>query len=287
MKDTTPCIHPVLVLLWILLLSGSGAYSQSLVDGFMKGKGHGSAVLSYSWERYDQFYAGASKTDAPPPYGGQITTQSISVYGIVGLADALDLVVNVPYITAQGRGDRSRTDQSVGGLQDAALMLKWRPLKFENNQGKLSLLAAAGGATPLSNYAADSVLSIGNRATRIDGRLITQYVLSSGVFAELQAGYSVRNHPVPNATLLSAKVGFAASSFYLAVWSETQISDRDAPDIGAAPFSETRVNYTQMGISAYYPFSSSVGVSLGAAQYLAGRNVGSATRVSGGIIYNF
>ena len=282
----------IFVLFFVTTILNSAAYSQPLVDGFMKGKGHGSAVVSYSWEQYDQFYLGSNKMDAPPPYGGQITTQSISLYGIVGITDNLDIVANIPYIAAQGEGEGAMAapDQSVGGLQDVALMLKWRPLLFENDQGKLSFLAAAGFATPLSDYAADEVLSIGNQATRGDGRLITQYTSSSGIFGELQAGYSFRSNEVPNATLLSAKVGIAASSFYLALWSETQISDSDAPDINpqaGIPFSQTRVNYTQLGITGYYPFSSAFGVSLGVAQYVSGRNVGAATRFSGGVVFNF
>ena len=278
----------IFILLSVSAIFSSVAYSQSIVDGFVKAKGHGSAVLSYSWERYDQFYFGDTKRDAPDPFGGEISTQSVSLYGVMGITDDLNVVLNLPYINAQGSGsEETGPDQSVSGLQDIELALKWRPLVFENDQGKLSFLAAAGFATPLSSYAADSVLSIGNGATRVDGRLITHYQLSSGLFAELQAGYSVRSNEVPNATLLSAKVGFAASSFYVDLWSATQLSSSDAPDIGGVPFSATRVNYTQIGLSVYYPFSTSFGVSAGAAQYVSGRNVGLSTRLSGGLVYNF
>lgn len=270
----------------VLVFFHSFSYAQPIVDGFMKGKGHGSLVLSYSWEQYDQFYLGPDKRDAPPPYGGQITTQSISLYGIVGLTDNLDLVANIPYITAKGEGVDT-IDQQVNNLQDASLWLKWRPLQVEAGEGKLSFLAALGLAAPLSDYAANAVLSIGNHSTRIDGRLITHYQSGSGVFAELQAGYSIRSNEVPNATLLAAKLGYAGAGFYIDLWSETQISDSDAPDIGMVPFNETRVNYTQIGLNAFVPLSSSFGISAGVGQYVSGRNVGLATRVSGGIVYSF
>lgn len=262
------------------------SFAQPMVDGFMKGKGHGSLVLSYSWEQYNQFYLGTNKTDAPPPYGGQITTQSVSLYGIIGLTDNLDLIANIPYITAKGEGVDT-IDQQVNNLQDVSLWLKWRPLQVETDAGNLSFLGAIGFATPLSDYAADAVLSIGNESTRVDGKLITHYQAGSGFFAELQAGYSLRSNEVPNATLLAAKLGYAGAGFYVDAWSETQLSSADAPDIGMAPFNETRVNYTQIGISAFVPLGSSFGISAGVGKYVSGRNVGLATRVSGGIVYSF
>lgn len=244
-------------------------------------------MVSYSWERYDEFYFGNTKMPAPPPYGGQITTQSISLYGVLGLTDNLDLVVNVPYITAQGDGVGNTIAQEVNGLQDASLFLKWRPLLIETGGGQLSFLGALGLAIPLSDYAADEVLSIGNQSTRGDLRLTTHFQANSGIFGTLQAGYSLRSNDVPNATLLSAKVGYAAEKFYIDLWSESQISSSDAPDIGDAPFSETRVNYTQVGASVFVPIVSSLGVSAGVGQYVSGRNVGLSTRFSGGVVYNF
>ena len=273
------------VLFLISLFVSSTAFSQPIVDGFTKGKGNGSLVLSYSWEQYDEFYFADTKMDAPPPWGGQITTQSISLYGILGLTDNIDIILNVPYITAQGDGVDT-VDQDVGGLQDASLFIKWRPISVETGGGNLSFVGALGLATPLSDYEADQVLSIGNQSTRADLRLITQFMSNSGLFGELQAGYSLRSNDVPNATLLSAKIGYAADKFYVDIWSDTQISS-DAPDIGEAPFSETQVNYTQIGASVFVPVASSVGVSVGFGQFISGRNVGLSTRISGGIVYSF
>ncbi len=262
------------------------AYAQPITDGFTKGKGNGSLVVSYSWERYDMFYFADTKMDAPPPWGGQITTKSISLFGVVGLTDDLDLIINVPYITAQGDG-LDTIAQEVNGLQDASLFLKWRPLLIETGGGQLSFLGALGFAIPLSDYAADEVLSIGNQSTRGDLRLTTHFQANSGIFGTLQAGYSLRSNNVPNATLLSAKVGYAAEKFYIDLWSESQISKSDAPDIGAAPFSRTRVNYTQIGASVFVPIVPSLGLSAGVGQYVGGRNVGLSTRFSGGVIYSF
>ncbi|MGD1889642.1 MAG: transporter [Cyclobacteriaceae bacterium] len=264
------------------------AKSQSLADGFMKGKGHGSLVLSYSWEQYNEFYFGSERMDAPPPFGGEITTQSVSLYGIYGLTDNLDIIVNLPFIAAQGANEEPEApDQNVSDLQDVALFLKWRPLYIETESGNLSFLGAAGFATPLSGYEADAVLSIGNQATRVDARLMTQYFMNNGFLVDLQAGYSIRSNNVPNATMLAGKIGYAGKNFYIDVWSETQISDSDAPDIGDAPFNETRVNYTQIGISGYVPLTSGLGISAGVGRYISGRNVGIATRVSGGVVYSF
>ncbi len=276
------------------ILATSLAYAQPVTDGFMKGKGNGSLVVSYSWERYDEFYFADTKRDAPPPYGGQITTQSINLYGFLGLTDDIDIILNVPFIIAEGDG-QAPPEQEVSGLQDASLFLKWRPLFIEMGGGNLSFLGALGFATPLSDYSADAVLSIGNQATRADLRLITHFISNAGIFGELQAGYSLRSNEVPNATLLSAKLGYAAEKFYIDLWSETQISNSDAPDIGQAPFfsettspfSLTRVNYTQLGATVFVPIVSSFGVSAGVGRYVSGRNVGLATRFSGGLVYSF
>ena len=291
MKRFSLRIQQRYILLYASLLFGSVAYSQPAVDGFMKGKGNGSIVLSYSWEQYDEFYAGTNKVVANETpvraWGGEITTQSISLFGIVGLTDNIDLILNIPHVSAQGAGVDT-IDQDVGGLQDASLFIKWRPVAVETGGGTLSFLGALGFATPLSDYEADQVLSIGNQATRADLRLLTHFQSNGGLFGELQAGYSLRSNDVPNATLLSAKIGYAAEKFYIDVWSDTQISDSDAPDIGPGiPFSQTRVNYTQIGVSVFVPVVSSFGVSAGFGQYVSGRNVGLSTRFSGGLVYSF
>ena len=272
------------------VLVTSLTYAQPITDGFMKGKGNGSLVVSYSWERYDDFYAGANLMEGINTglrtWGGEITTQSVSLYGTMGLTDKLDLIVNVPYIAVQGAGVDT-VSQEDSGLQDASLFIKWRPLLIETGGGNLSFLGALGFATPLSDYEEDLPLSIGNQSTRADLRLITHFQSNAGLFGELQAGYSLRSNNVPNATLLSAKIGYAASSFYVDLWSETQVSDSDALDIGQVPFNETRVNYTQIGASVFVPVVSGFGVSAGVGRYVSGRNVGLATRFSGGLVYSF
>ena len=272
------------------VLVTSLTYAQPITDGFTKGKGNGSLVVSYSWERYDEFYAGANLMEGINTglrtWGGEITTQSVSLYGTVGLTDELDLIVNVPYIAVQGAGVDT-VSQEDSGLQDASLFIKWRPLLIETGGGNLSFLGALGFATPLSDYEEDLPLSIGNQSTRADLRLITHFQSNAGLFGELQAGYSLRSNNVPNATLLSAKIGYAANAFYIDLWSETQISDGDALDIGQVPFNETRVNYTQVGASLFVPVVSSFGVSAGVGRYVSGRNVGLATRFSGGLVYSF
>ena len=272
------------------VLVTSLTYAQPITDGFTKGKGNGSLVVSYSWERYDEFYAGANLMEGINTglrtWGGEITTQSVSLYGTVGLTDELDLIVNVPYIAVQGAGVDT-VSQEDSGLQDASLFIKWRPLLIETGGGNLSFLGALGFATPLSDYEEDLPLSIGNQSTRADLRLITHFQSNAGLFGELQAGYSLRSNNVPNATLLSAKIGYAANAFYIDLWSETQVSDSDALDIGQVPFNETRVNYTQIGASVFVPVVSGFGVSAGVGQYVSGRNVGLATRFSGGLVYSF
>ncbi len=269
--------------------------AQPLTDGFSKEKGTGDVFLSYSWERYDMFYNGDTKGDAPPQFGGEITTQSVGLYAVYGITDDLNVIASLPYIAAKGAGDTSADDapsQEANGLQDVELMLKYRFLTKESEQGKFSLLGAASFSAPITDYEANEVISIGNHAAAGNVHLIAHYISAPGIFGEVQAGYSLRgkdgDNEVPNAALLSAKVGYAGSQIYVDGWVRSQVSASDAPDIGMmTPFSTTRVNYTQIGVSAFRSVGAGIGLSLGVAQYVTGRNVGLATRVSGGIGYSF
>lgn len=93
-----------------------------------------------------------------------------------------------------------------------------------------------------------------------------------------KGGYSIRTNQVPNAVLLSAKAGYAGAHFYVDGWLAQQWStggiDIGAPGFTPERFPETRVNTTNLGLSAYVPIGSSFGLTAGAGTRLSGRNAG-------------
>ncbi len=266
-----------------------GIRAQTMLDGFMKASGEGTVVLNYSYESYDRFKFAKTTRGAPLSLGAKIDTKAAGLFAAYGLPKNLNVVVSIPYVIIQGNGDELEREQEVRGFQDATVYLKWKPIETRVGQGDFSAMAALGSSFPLSDYGADDILSLGNQATTAEFRAIAQYKFDFGFFANAQVGYSIRSNNVPDATILSGKVGYAVSKFYLDACVKIQISDSDAPDImrPLIPFYENRVNFALLGINGYYPISSQLGLVAGFSHMLGGRNAVLPTGYSGGIVFNF
>ena len=96
---------------------------------------------------------------------------------------------------------------------------------------------------------------------------------------------------MPNALLSELKLGYAASKFYVDAFIANQLSDDSGVDILGEGFTgffpATRVNYTRIGINAFYPLTESIGVTAGTNTYISGRNLGKSTGSYGGLVYSF
>ena len=77
------------------------AQGQSLVSGFMAGKGHGSVVVSGTAERYTDVYLAPEKISGVPIFQ-EVRVNSLNLYGTYGLSDKIDAVVSLPYIQSKG-----------------------------------------------------------------------------------------------------------------------------------------------------------------------------------------
>ena len=301
-----------LTLLVFALAAATVADAQHMVNGFIQELNHGSVCLSYSREKYDDFYFGDLRGNDRPVrplennYGGKVVTQTVSLFMNYGIAKNLEMAVNIPYIHSQGYGERGegKPDQEEGDFQDASLFIKWRPVSIDLNSGSLNFVAALGGSQPLADYEVKQLISIGNQGSTLTTFAVAHYQHNSGAFIDLQAGYSVRGNDVPNATLLGSALGYAQSRYYFDFFSQVQISDPSAPDImdimqnlgenEKPPFNETRVNFAQLGVNTYYNLvpslgggSNSFGISAKLAKTVWGRNVGIPFRVSGSLIFKF
>ena len=291
------------------LLAGTATAgrAQSLVSGFMTGKGHGSVVVSGTAERYDEAYLSPGRVQGIPAFA-EVRVNSLNLYATYGLSNKIDAIVSLPYIQAKGRADAgviadfNRQPLTAGqgyantrqGLQDLTALLKFKAYSVELGSSTLDLLGVTSFSTPLGDYETNTgygyIIAIGNRATKYTAAGVAHLKTSSGVFATGQVGYSLRTGAVPHALVGEAKLGYAGPKTYIEGYASFQESN-GGTDIAGQNFTgffpSTRVNYLRLGLSAYRPIAKGVGVVLGASTYVAGRNIGKATGYTAGLSHNF
>lgn len=267
--------------------------AQSMVDGFMRGKGNLNTAGSYSYESYDSYYIGDSIVTNPNL--GTISTKSVGLYLAGGITDYLDVIVSLPYVSvAPSQGYWS----SQRGFQDLSIFAKIRALKKEiGSLGELSVMASGGLSFPVSDYIANSPVAIGHHSTNLDGRLIVQHRLPFGVFIMAQGGYIKKYNikldtevevSVPDAWDYVVKVGGTYKILYADAWINFREA-RSGTNIGqGVPFPTNAISYTRTGFNLYcsIPWIKSLGASFGTSFTLSGENIGKATRFSGALIYN-
>lgn len=285
--------HFFIALLFIIFAIGSSE-AQGLLDGFMRGKGQIVTALSYSHESYDTYFVGANKTQNENL--GTIRTNSVNFFTAGGLTDYLDFIISLPYIeTRATQGFWS--DQK--DFQDINLFLKGRLFDMDFlEKGNLSMIAAIGLITPLSDYIADAPVSIGSRSTQLEGRFITQYRTPLGIFLAVQIGYSKRGNvdidrglevSVPDAWDYIARAGGSYKKLYADAWFQHQNS-RNGTTIGpGVPFPSNEIDFSRIGVTLYHPVPKldNFGVSLSAAFTLSGMNIGKSDRITASLVYNF
>ena len=283
------------------MVSLENANAQTILNGFFSPKGEATVALSYTYKPYSEFYAGKELQHEAPAGFGEVTSHIGGLYGQYAITDWLEGVVNLPYISQSNKNDIPdpvNNDDTVSDIQDLGIYLKAKA--FQVNKGKSTFTGAvgAGVSTPLSDYDAGGILSIGNRSTNVDGYAIAQYRHSSGFLMESQYGYSIRNgidnFDVPDAHLMNFKLGFAHKYFYadaqLGIQSSiggTDIgSEEFAQQGGPTSFPNNDVDYTNLGLSVYYPIQkTNWGLSFAYNTILDGRNVGKYSAYTSGIVY--
>lgn len=295
------------LLLGTLLVAGATPTlrAQSLVSGFMAGKGHGSFVVSGTAERYTNVYLAPEKVQGVPVFQ-EVRVNSINLYGTYGLTDKIDAIVSLPHIQSKGQvsgatiDDLAKSNPNDGyvntrqGFQDLTAVLKFKSYSREIGSSIIDLLGVVSFSTPVSNYQSNTgygyIIAIGNRATKYTALGVAHLKTASGVFATGQVGYSLRTGDVPNALVGEAKIGYAGPKNYFEGSASFQESNggTDITENGFdGTFTATRVNFIRLGASAYRPITNGFGLTLGISTYVAGRNVGKSTGASAGVTYNF
>lgn len=280
-----------LVIIYLIMSVRHPVKTQHLVDGFPQGKGKLAVALSYTRENFDNFYLGEKKTPISIRGLDNIITQSVNLYSAYGLTDKIDIILNLPYISAKSSRLAENKKVREENIQNGAMVLEWRTLQKEGSKGVFSLTTAIGLSTPLSKYATNLIYGIGNQSSHLNPSLLLQHKFSSGLFINGQGGYSFRTNKVPDAALFAAKIGFAATRFYIDGYINNQTStsgiDIGGPGFTPERFPETRVNTTNIGASVYAPVVHTVGITLGGGKRLTGRNAGLPTWYTGGLVLQF
>jgi hypothetical protein len=272
--------------------------AQSPVSGFMKKKGEGSVVVSYATEKYNQVYFVPSINEGVPVFN-DVKIDSQSLYAEYGVTNNFNVVVNLPFITATGNATEATLkdlgfENKRSGLQDLKIYSKYNFHSYVFGKNQIDFICVLGVEIPMG-YNADeglqSIIAIGDQATKLNISGIMMYKNQSGIFASGQIGNTFKNNQVPNALTTETKIGFAAKRFYVDAFFATQLNSSAGVDILQPGFTgffpATKVNYTRVGLNAYVPIKKYVGITAGGNTYLSGRNLGKATGFYGGLVFNF
>jgi hypothetical protein len=272
--------------------------AQSLLGGFMNGKGRGAVAISYTAEQYDEAFLVPEDADEVPIFN-KMEVNSISLYASYGITARLDAVLNLPYIQAKGKATQPTLDElgyenERSGLQDLSVFLKYKLHSFEIGSSRLDFAVAAGVKTPLSSYRVNdglqSIVAIGNQSTNFNGFGIAHFRTSLGLYVTGQGGYSYRTGEVPDAYLGDLRVGYGSKHFHVAAWYAKQISRGGVDILGegfTGYFPATDVSYTRTGLNVYGSVVGGLGVSGGFSKYVSGRNVGKSTSYYGSLVFTF
>lgn len=275
-----------------LLLLPLPALAQGPLDGYLKGKGALDLAPSFSFNRADRF-EGAPGQIYPFPFRGN----ALSLFTEYGLTSKVDLVATAAYVFTSTRS----------GLQDGAILAKYRPLQRPLAGGKFGLLLGAGAAFPLSNYQPTDNGALGQKAVILPVRLMAQWESPIGLFVHLAAGHQFRldqpsgadierirkqrpgYQPTRPASFSNAllKIGFPAARYYLDAWLEGQWTPGGADfKPGQPDLPQTYgVSYLQIGGTALYSENPRTGFFVSGGYILKGRNTGRLLRLSVGMVF--
>ena len=291
------------IIVFLLIAISTSAKAQSLFDGFDASKGELSTTISYTYENFDQFFLGTEKSEkGAVPFHNEIDFNIVSLYAKYGISDKVSVVLNLPYISAQGNGDTDGINglTSISGFQNISFGIKANAYKLNFKGGDLNLITGFSTQIP-TGYEPNGVLSIGDGAFGVDFSGGLHLNTNSKFFSTIIASYNLKNDAknnfvpggkfnVPNSFSTTGKIGYASSFIYVDAWA-SHTNAEEGVDIGGTGFfgnlPETNVDYSMFGFTVYKEVLPQIGVSLGYSQIFDGRNAGLAKNYNAGITYNF
>jgi hypothetical protein len=279
------------------------ASAQTDIDGIMMTKNNFCSGVMYSHSSWTNYWEGKMKRDNENL--GRVSTQMIGVMGNYGISDKLNVLFSVPYVSTKASAG---TLHGMKGVQDLSLFVKWMPIEVKVGKGDFSAYAIGGYSFPLTNYAADFLpLSIGLRSRNISLRAMADYQLGrifvtgsgtwvqrSNITIDRTSYYTTEMHitnkvDMPDAASFNVRAGYRYGGIIAEAVLDNWIT-LGGFDItrNNMPFPSNEMNVTRLGANFKYEMNSFIpGLSLiGGGNYaIAGRNMGQATTVYGGIFY--
>jgi hypothetical protein len=290
------------ILLPLFIASTLSANAQTDIDGIMMTKNNFCVGGMYGYSSWKNYWEGTLKRNNLNL--GTVSTQMISVMGNYGITDKLNIMVGAPYMMTKASAG---TLHSMKGIQDGSLWLKWMPVEKTIAKGDLSIYGIAGASIPLANYEPDFLpLSIGLKSKTLSLRamgdyqvgkffatLSGTYVFRSNIKLDRDAYYTTEMHytnevKMPDVLSFNFRAGYRYGN-----WIAEAIVDKmntlGGFDItrNNMPFPSNKMNATKVGANCKYEINAVRGLSVIASgnYVVAGRNVGQATTVEGGIFY--
>jgi hypothetical protein len=252
------------------------------LNGFLPEAGAGAVAISYSAESYDEFWAGDTRTSAPPL--GEVETTSVNLWLRWGFTDRISLVANVPYVEVDTDGSAGFEDD---GLADVEALVLFSALDRTSGAARHRLIAGVGGRTPASSYVADAPVSLGDGSTDILVRIVYQLEVGS-FYASQQIGYDSRGDDVPDTFPLYTEAGYTWGRVTGSLFYSRLMSD-GGTDIGDPGFTfpSNEEEYSRMGGKAYVRLGGRLGVAASAFTTLDGRNTGDTTGGAAAVVVQF
>lgn len=265
----------------LLSLPGSATFASE-IDGFLPRAGQASLAITYNQESYDEFWVG--KTKVNEPMLGEIENTSTSLWLTWGFTEDLALVLSAAQVSSEADGP-ANLDES--GLQDLAVLIKWRFWQSWQNNVHHGLVLAAGVRTPLDDYLANGPVSIGDETT--DALLRLTYQLQKGRFYfSQQVGLDLRGGDAPDGFPLLTQAGWNFGKLTLSGAYYRYLAD-GGTDIGEAGFTfpSNQDETERLSAKLILQVNERWGVQAGAFQTLDGRNSGDAEGLFGGLLFSF
>lgn len=278
------------------------AAAQTDIDGIMMTKNNFCSGLMYSYSSWTNYWEGKLKRENLNL--GRVSTQMIGVMGNYGITDKLNVLFSLPYVATKASAG---TLHGLEGIQDLSLYIKWMPIEKKIGKGDFSAYAIGGYSLPVTNYAADYLpLSIGLRSRNISLRAMADYQLGrffvtgsgtyvqrSNITIDRSAYYTTEMHltnkvDMPDAVSFNFRAGYrfggVIAEAVLDNWTTLGGFDITRNNM---PFPSNEMNATRLGLNFKYEIAAIQGLSVtGGGNYtIAGRNMGQATSVNGGIFY--
>jgi hypothetical protein len=291
-------------LLFLCLFAKAGTgFAQTDVDGLMMAKRNLCGGFMYGYSSWNQYWEGTFLRKNGNI--GTVSSQSVMAMANYGITNNLNIIAMAPWIS-----NKASAGTLIGqsGIQDLTLLLKYQFLSKTIMGLDVSMVALCGGSIPLTNYVADYLpLSLGMHSKNAFGRLMidaqkdhwygtasANYMIRSNVTIDRTAYYTTEmiysnQVALPEVFGYNIRAGWRDGADLVAEIVFDQMNTLGGFDIrkNDMPFLSNKMEASRLGVNFKLPVPKTNGLSVMATGMftLAGRNMGKANMISGGLVY--